>query len=497
MNENESAFRSLQHILGKLVQDRFELHKSPELINYRHLLDRSYQNLPYILSQVEEELIAEKDNNGISALSQLRESWVASQVLDVEIGGKKQALSMNQASSLLSSENRETRRIVSEAYYESFARDKLLHGTALRAICADHVNMTRRRKRPSFMTQSLIDQDVDEQTITTLLKTLEDEASSFQKYLHLKAVHLGYDRLLSYDVVAPWFSQSFWKSDWTNMKSSIIEAYDAFDDEIGNHVRSLFTDRRIDSEDKRGRRGGGFHWGCYEQKTSFIFITYNGTLSNAYTLAHELGHSVHHYFMNRHQSYLNTDASSCVSETGSIFGELLFTEQLLKECDNDELRIAILANVLNRFYRMSFSLGTFALFENSIYDAIGSGKILDADRACEIMRTTRQRIFGDAVEWAKNSDYAWAMMGNLYRPNFRFYNYSYSFAQLLVFALFKDYKQNPSDFKERFKRLLSRGGSMSPRDQIAELGYDITKPDFWKLGIKQAESFLDDLKKLI
>ncbi|MHA2211340.1 MAG: hypothetical protein ACXABV_19465, partial [Candidatus Thorarchaeota archaeon] len=59
-----------------------------------------------------------------------------------------------------------------------------------------------------------------------------------------------------------------------------------------------------------------------------------------------------------------------------------------------------------------------------------------------------------------------------------------------------DYKENPSDFSERFKRLLGRGGSMSPREQIAEMGYDITKSDFWTLGIKRGELFLDELQKL-
>jgi len=112
-------------------------------------------------------------------------------------------------------------------------------------------------------------------------------------------------------------------------------------------------------------------------------------------------------------------------------------------------------------------------------------------------RTARHKIYGDSVEWTESRDYEWASIGQLFIPNYRFYNYSYSFAQLLVFALYEDYKQNSSDFKDRFKRLLSRGSSMSPKDQIAEMGYDITKPDFWKLGIKQAESFLDDLKKLI
>lgn len=496
-NESESIRRSLQYALGELVQKKTELLGAPELVNYKHLLYKSSQKRPYVLTQVEEELITEKDNNGISALSQLQESWVGAQVLEVEIGGQKRTITMNQAFSLLMAEDRETRKIVSKTYFGSFARDKLLHGTALRAVCADHVRMTKRRNWPSYMTQSLIDQDVDEETITTLLKTLENKSSSIQQYVRLKAEHFGYDRLLGYDLRAPWFSKELWKVDWSSVKTSIIKAYDAFDEEFGDLVGSLFADRRIDSEDRPGRANTGFCFPCYEKKTSFMFITYNGTLNDAYIMAHELGHAAHSHFMYKRQSILNTDVSMCLAETGSIFGELIFTEHLLKNCDNDELRIELLAKVLDRFYQMTFHVGLWAFFERSLYEVIEAGEILDADRACDIWNTTRHKIYGDSIEWTENLDYEWAMSGQLYIPNFRFYNYSYSFAQLLVFALYEEYKRGTSDFKERFKLLLSRGRSMSPKEQIAEMGYDITKPDFWTLGIKRAEYFLDDLRKLL
>ncbi len=499
MNEYYSSKRSLHKILGLWVRQRPEVLTDPLLNSYRHLLETSNQNQSYTLSQAEEEFIVEKDNNGISALSQLQEMWVASQVLDVEIDGKRQKVSINKAYSLSkTSDDRETRRIMSKAYYGSFSRDRLLHATALRAICTDHVNMTKRRKWSSYMTQSLIDQDVDEQTIKTLLKTIEDRSASMQKYIRLKAKHFGYERLLRYDLMAPWNIETAWNADWATAKNSVIQAYAAFDDEIGNHVKSLFANRRIDSEDRPGRVGvPGFCWKCPEKQTSLVFLTYGGSLRDVFTLAHELGHAVHNHFIQEHQTILNTDASVCMAETGSIFGELLLSEELLRKCDTDELRSEVLDNILSRFYMNSFHAGAFALFEMSLYEAILTGQVLDAERICEAWRDAARRIYGDSIEWTANLDYEWARMPTLYYPSFRFYNYSYSFAQLLVFALYEDYKQNPLDFKERYKRLLSRGSSMSPRDQVAEMDFDITRPDFWNLGISRAEILLDELQRLL
>jgi len=497
MDEYYSSKRILFKILGRWIEQKPDILTNPVLSNYKHLLEMSGKNQSYTLSPEDEEFIVEKDCNGISAFSQLQEMWTSSQILDIEIEGEKQKITLNKALAFLSSANRETRRIVSEAYYGSFSKNRLIHATALRAICSDHVNMTKRRKWPSYMTQSFIDQDVDEQTIMSLLKTVEDKSSSVQKFLRLKAKHFGYKRLLRYDWPAPWNTEKAWEADWNTAKKTVIQAYSTFDDEIGKYVRSLFTDRRIDSKDRPGRASaGGFCWGIPEKNTSYIFLTYNNTINNAYMLAHELGHGVHNYFIDKCQSFLNWDTSMCIAETGSKFGELLLTEQLLKECDTDELRTEVLENVVSRFYSTTFNLSLFALFEMSLYEAIMDGQMLDAEKICDIWRTTRQRIFGDSIEWTVNTEYAWAGMPMLYTPNFRFYNYSYVFAQLLVFALYEDYKENPSDFSERFKRLLSRGGSMSPREQIAEMGYDITKSDFWTLGIKRGEHFLDELKKL-
>ncbi|TFG28048.1 hypothetical protein EU527_17800 [Candidatus Thorarchaeota archaeon] len=497
-NEGDGQYRLFEQILGNIVKENHEILESPELVDYRHRLYKSCQKLPYSLTQVEEELIAEKDSNGVSAFEQLQSSWVASQLLDVDIEGEKKQITMNQAFSLLLSENRETREQVSKTYFGSFARDKLLHTTALRTICMNHVHMTKRRNWPSYMTQSLIDQDVDEETISSLLKTLEDGTGSVQKYVRIKAKYLGYDQLLGYDLRAPWFSKTPWNQDWSSVKTTVISAYDEFDDEFGKYVRGLFTNRRIDSEDRPGRAGLGFCFPCYEKKTAFVFITYNDTLNDAYIIAHELGHGIHSHYIMRHNNYLNSvNLSSCVAETGSLFGEILFTEQLLKESDNDELRLEVLARVLDRFYSMTFYIGCWAFFEQNLYNAIENGEAIDVERVCEIWRNVRHKTYGDTIEWTENTEFEWARMGNLFMSNYRFYNYSYSFAQLLVFALYEDFKRGASDFKERFKRLLSRGASMSPREQIAELGFDITKPDFWTLGIKRAEHFLEDLQKLL
>jgi oligoendopeptidase F len=134
-----------------------------------------------------------------------------------------------------------------------------------------------------------------------------------------------------------------------------------------------------------------------------------------------------------------------------------------------------------------------------LYKTIEDGELLDADKACQLWTAAKARIFGDSVDWSQSPhmEYEWARIPHHFIPNYRFYNWPYSFAQMLVYALYESYKEGNPEFMNQFKKLLSAGSSMSPKDQIAMVGHDITDPKFWELGAKQANRFLDELKKLI
>jgi oligoendopeptidase F len=182
---------------------------------------------------------------------------------------------------------------------------------------------------------------------------------------------------------------------------------------------------------------------------------------------------------------------------GSIFGELLLTDKMLKMAETKEQKIEILSHVLGTYFYTVYYVGLRAFFETSLYETIMSGIVLDAETACDLWNAAKKRIFSDSVDWNDYMEYEWARFGHTFLPNRRYYNFSYSFAQLLVFALYEVYKQEGSVFIERFKELLAGGNTKSVRDHLKDFGFDITDPKFWELGAKQANRFLEEFKKLI
>ncbi|MGV9170428.1 MAG: M3 family oligoendopeptidase [Promethearchaeia archaeon] len=319
----------------------------------------------------------------------------------------------------------------------------------------------------------------------------------FQGFLRMKAKAVGVKKLPGYDVIAPWVTEPVWTFDWPKAKSMVIDSFESFDDDLGSVVQSMFEDRRIDSENRVGKMNTAFCSSWPSASKSFVFLNYNKTLNDIYTLAHENGHAAQGHLIYENQTPVNYSMSMCMAETGSIFGELLLIERILSMADTEKERYEILSHVLNSYYYTVYYVGVRAFFEKSLYNAIDNGEVIDADLACELWNEAKERIFGDVVDWTDYMEYEWARIPHFFFSNYRYYNYPYSFAQMLVFAVYGDYQKGEPDFNSRFKQLLAAGGSKSPKQQIADFGYDLNKPEFWKLGSSQANRLLKQLDEVL
>jgi len=483
--------------LGELLHKNPSMLEDPVLADYKHYLERLRDEAPYKLSEAEEQLALQKDMNGIKLFEQLKDAWVSEKSYDVEVKGEKKTLSYPELGALRMNPDRDVRRMATETLYKDISYDKLLYGYALRSICADHVAIAKLRGHPSPMTQSLLDQDVDEETIGTLLSVIESTSDRFRDFLALKAKVMGFEKLEGSDVIAPITTDPVWKLNWEKAKDLVIDAFNSFDPDFGTIVTKMFTEQRIDAANRKGKAYGAYCAGNLTKKSSFILISYNETMGNLFTLAHELGHAVQGQMTYRVQTPLNYKTSSCLAEMGSIFGELLLTEKMLSLSESKEQKVELLSHVLGGFFYTVYYVGLRALFEKSLYSTIQEGKLLDADVACELWDDAKTRIFADSIDWNDYMEFEWARIPHHFFTTRRFYNYSYSFAQMLVFALYEVYKQEGEKFAERFRGLLAGGNTKSVRDHLKDFGFDITDPKFWELGAKTANHFLDEFKKLL
>ncbi|MFX0074006.1 MAG: M3 family oligoendopeptidase [Candidatus Hermodarchaeota archaeon] len=483
--------------IGKLIHKKEKLIEDPVLEEYRHYLEKIKRNIPHLLSEVEEQLILEKDQYGVRAWSELQGKWLNTREFQVMVEGVMKILSYGEANSLITHPDRSTRISTNKSIYGLLGKDQEVFSSALRNICSDWMKVSLRRKYDSPMHQSLIFNDASQEIIDNLMRVVEENVGVYQRYLRLKAKIMGLDKLTCADVRAPLEAPAMKNRTWKEAKELVLEAYGKVDDEFKEYVNDMFDRKHIDAAVRKGKRNGAYCASWYNGKSAFILQSYTGALNEIYTLAHELGHAIHDYYTESTQTFFNLHPGYTVAETASTFGELLMTDLLLTKADSKDEKRAILAHVLDDTGQAAFQVSGRVFFEQSLYDAIENGENLDGPTISKYWCAGRDRIYGDSVEWFDEMIWEWTMKPHYFIPNFRFYNYPYVYAQLFVFALYRKFKEEGKAFIPKFKKLLSSGGSLSPVDLANIVGLDITKPDFWKLGINQIEEFVNEFEKTL
>ena len=488
------TFYSLE--LGKLVKNKPELIQEPTLTNYRHMLERLNRRVKHQFSEIEEQLIIEKDQFGVDAWEELQCKWLNTRLFDVMILGEKKTLSYCEANGLLSHPDRATRESANRSIYGLLGKDGEIFSSALRAICNDWVTISKRRKYSTPMEASLISNDTELGIIENLLKTVEQGTILYQQYLRTKAKLMGLPVMGNHDLVAPLPDSPEMKFTFKQAQELVTKSCNRFDPIYSTTVVEMFQKRHIDATPRFGKRNGAFCAGHYKGKSAYILQSFNGTLSDIYTLAHELGHATHDWYASRNQTLLNMHAPSIVAETASIFGELLLTDLLLEGAKTETERKAVLCLVLDETGMTTFQVTARVWFEQSLYAAIEQGEFLDYPTICNLWTKARDRIYGTAVNWLPEMNAEWTMKPHYFMANYRFYNYPYVYAQMFVYALYERYLEEGKAFVPKLVKALSAGGSLSPLQIGKIVGLDVDAPEFWCSSLKVFEHFKSELEKI-
>jgi oligoendopeptidase F len=489
------AFYRLE--LGALLKSKPQLITDPILANYRHMLERVYRRVEHQLSEVEEQLIIEKDQFGVNAWEELQSKWLNTRTFEVMVLGEKKTLSYGEVNGLLPHPDRATRESANRSIYGLLGKDGEIFSAALRSICNDWVTVSKRRKYANPMESSLINNDTEQAIIDSLLGSIEEGAKTYRHYLKMKAKLMGLPVLGNHDIVAPLPDAPELKYSYQQAQDLITRAYSRFDNDYTEAVKEMFAKRHIDAAPRFGKRNGAFCANYYNGKSAYILQSYNGTLSDVFTLAHELGHATHDWYMARSQTPMNAGAPSIVAETASIFSELLLTDLFLAEAKTDAERKAVLCLVLDESGMTAFQVTARVWFEQALYNSIEHDEFLEYKTICNHWTKSRDRIFGDAVTWFPEMEAEWTMKPHYYMANYRFYNYPYIYAQMFVYSLYERYLEEGKAFVPKLKKALSAGSSLSPFEIGQTVGLDVKSADFWNGGLKVFGRFISDLEKIV
>ena len=459
--------------------------------DYRYYLEAIRNFKPYTLSEAEEKILNIKNVTGPNALITLYDAITNRYVYKLEVDGETKEMTRGELMTYVRGADADLRAAAYQELYRVYAEDAPILGQMYQTRVRDwHNENVQLRHFASPISARNLGNDIPDEAVDTLLDVCEKNADVFQRYFRLKAKHLGVDKLRRYDVYAP-VVKSDKKYDFDKAAAMVFDSFSSFDPKLASLAQRVFDDKHLDSEVRKGKRGGAFCWSVTPDMSPWVLLNYQGRADDVATMAHELGHAIH-AMLAEHHNVFTFHSSLPLAETASTFGEMMLVDQLLANESDESVRRDLLFRQVDDSYATIMRQAYFALFERKAHKMIKENASVD-DLAAAYMENLATQ-FGDSVEVSNEFKWEWVSIPHIYHTPF--YVYAYAFGQLLVLSLYKQYKAEGEAFKPRYLKLLSAGGSKAPEKILSEAGIDIRSAEFWQGGFDVIKDLVTQLEAL-
>jgi oligoendopeptidase F len=459
--------------------------------DYAYYLESLRRFKPYTLSEPEEKVINVKDVNGSSALVKLYEVITNRFTFRLEVAGEVREMTRAELSTYVRDPSPDVRAAAYQELYRIYSDQATVLGQIYsHRVCDWASEQVTLRGFESPISVRNLQNDIPDPVVETLLDVCRANMTVFQRYFRFKARRLGMDRLRRYDIYAP-IGAAEKTYPFSEAADLVLDSLNRFSPRLADHARCVLAENHLDSEVRHGKRDGAFCYSVLPGLTSWVLVNYVGKADDVRTLAHELGHAVHGAMAADH-SVLTFHSALPMAETASVFSEMLLTDRLLREESDPAVRRDLLVLTLDDAYATIARQAYFVLYEIEAHKRAVENAT--TDELCELYLVNLRDQFGEELDLSDDFRWEWTAIPHIYeRP---FYCYAYSFGQLLVLALYRQYKEEGAAFVPHYLRILEYGGSASPEHIIREAGFDMAAPEFWQGGFDVLAGMMDELEAL-
>ena len=391
------------------------------------------------------------------------------------------------------SSDRNVRKEAFEGMHGTFLKQRNTIAATLGGQVKGSLFFTRQRGFGSSRERALSRYNIPVSVYENLVETVSEHIHLLNRYMKLRKRLLQLDELHMYDLYVPIVKETADEISYQEACETVASALAPLGQNYTSILRQAFKDRWIDVYETPGKRGGAYSGGGYKTHP-FILLNFQNKRDSMYTLAHELGHSMHSYFTRSHQPFQYGDYTIFVAEVASTLNEGLLTEYLLRNTDEPEVRLSILNHSLEGLRGTLFRQTMFAEYEQQIHSQAEQGQPLTADSLSAMYRALNEKYYGGEAVIDELIDIEWARIPHFY---YNFYVYQYATGISAASALVQQILQEGQPAVQRYLTFLSSGSSDYSIELLKKAGVDMTSPEPVRQALQLFDSHLTQMEKLL
>ncbi|ERM92114.1 oligopeptidase PepB [Caldanaerobacter subterraneus subsp. yonseiensis KB-1] len=465
-----------------------------ELKIYKQYIEDLIRYKPHVLSPEEEKILAEAETlaESVSTIySMLNHADLRFPTIRDENGNEVE-LTHGNFISFMQSKDRNVRKAAFEALYDTYKKFINTFASTLAGSVKKDIFYAKARRYNSSLEASLFEDNVSVEVYNNLIETVHSRLDVLHRYVRLKKKLLKLDELHMYDLYVPLIQEYDKEFTYEEAIELVLEGLKPLGEEYIDLLKKGFESRWVDVYENRGKTSGAYSWGAYGTHP-YVLLNFQGKLNDVFTIAHEMGHSLHTYYSNATQPYVYAGYKIFVAEVASTCNEAILMDYLLKNSKDEKERLYVLNHFLEEFRGTVFRQVMFAEFEKLIHEMAERGEPLTAEVLNKKYYELNKLYYGDDIVVDEEISYEWARIPHFYR-NFYVYKYATGFSAAI--AISQMILNEGEKAGERYKEFLKSGSSDYPLNLLKKAGVDLTTPKPVNDALDVFEKLLDEFEKM-
>jgi len=396
---------------------------------------------------------------------------------------------------LATNRNQADRRTAFVELHKLYETSVNTYASLYNAVLQRDLFLAESRGYASTLDGALHGNNIPVAVVENLIETTKAGTDPLRRYHRLRKRVLGVDTYHSYDTTIPLV-----EFDRTYRYEDILEWLTASVAPLGPeyqaHMRRALAGGWIDVYENPGKRSGAYSAPVYGVHP-YMLLNYNDTLDAVFTLAHEMGHSMHTLLSHAHQPFVYAGYTIFVAEVPSTLSEALFLDYMLDRATEQRERIVLLQHAIDGIVSTFYTQVLFADYELQAHRLAEQGRPVTADILGEIYFNLLKTYHADAIDYDELSRVTWARIPHFYSTPYYVYQYATCFASSA--ELMKQIAAAPDRDRaaavDRYLNLLKAGGSDHPIPLLQQAGVDLTRPEPVQAVVEQLDALVTRLER--